>query len=74
MILSFKLKIIILLQKEQNKTKQTKKGKKENTEEKRDFLDSILLLDVVPSVFLVPSHWNGVNTLLDSFSMICHLK
>ena len=48
MILSFKLKLIILLPKKK--------------EEEKDFLDGILFLYVVPSVFLVPLHRNGVNT------------
>ena len=60
MILSFKLKIIILLKKKKKKKDKKKKKKK----------DGILFFYVVSSVFLVPSHWNCVNTLTGFFSMI----
>ena len=59
MILSFKLKLNILLQKKggnQKKKKKKKARKKRNKtkkkrKKKRDFLDGILFLYVVPSVF-----------------------
>ena len=67
MILSFKLKLIILLQKKKKKERKERKKKK-------DFLGGTLFLYVVPSCFLVPSHWNGVNSLTGSFSMILSFK
>ena len=76
MILSFKLKLIILLHTHTHphtKGKERKEKKREKEKEKTKFLDGILLLFVVPSVFWF-HHIEMVSTPSQApFPWFCHL-